>query len=468
MRSPARVYFQDVIYWSTEGKARRLLAVPLVVFCATVAAVTASTPALAAEPHDLTIEAPQQLSLSAPPYQAPGITVTYGERATLLQARNGATAVNLDVSKKPIPPGRGYRWVGLRLRLTNTGSQDSGGGLIPEITGSDGQVYYGSDATMPGCAQLATYLPRLLAPGQTITACDTYLLPDRVAARTVTISMGFANPAANGLWQLSTGPLPWPARPVSYAALGDSYSSGEGSGDYDAHPASCHRGADAWPRLTARQLPGLVRMRLNGLIACSGATSAALTGGVKDQPDQILALRDFRLHPSLVTITMGGNDIGFVPILTNCVATLGGCVADGRISQAEADVVREQRVLVSDYRKIHAADPGAVILAVGYPRLFPLRQSGVVSCGLWLHPDVRLALNQLDADLNAIVHDAAAQAGLRYVDVSNALSGHEACTAHSWLYPFLHPLSDQQSGHPIKAGQQAIAGAVESYFRQQP
>jgi lysophospholipase L1-like esterase len=421
---------------------------------------------LAAGTRDLTIQAPQEQNLSAPPYVSPVLTVTYGEQVTLLQARDSATAVNPEVSSNPIPPGRGYRWVGLRLRMTNTGSADAGR-PIPLITGSNGQHYYGSDATLPGCAQLAVFPPESLAPGQTITACDTYLLPDRVAVRMVTINMGgFANPAANGFWQITSRPLPRPAHPMTYAALGDSYSSGEGSGNYDAHPLACHRGADAWPRLVTRQLPHLVRMPHGALVACSAAISANLTGHAKGQPNQLQALRKLSPHPALVTITMGGNDIHFVPILIDCVLSPVGCGNDGTIQRAEAAIPDEQQLLVKDYTSIRKADPSAVILAVGYPRLFPQDQKNVVpTCAPWLTDDVRLGLNQLDADLNAVIHAAAAQTGTRYVDVSNVLSGHEACTAHSWIFR-IGLTGGQQRGHPTKPGQQAIANAVESYLHQ--
>src|ERR1700683_5639131 len=75
--------------------------------------------------RDLTIIAPQMVYLAAPPYIYPGGIVTYGGTATLLQVREGATAINPEVSKKPENPGRGFRWAGLKLTLTNTGSQDA-------------------------------------------------------------------------------------------------------------------------------------------------------------------------------------------------------------------------------------------------------------------------------------------------------------------------------------------------------
>jgi len=415
--------------------------------------------------RDLTIIAPQTVYLAAPPYDYPGGIVTYGGTATLLQVRDGATAVNPEVSKKPENPGRGFRWVGVKLTLTNTGSQ-AATFQVPVMTGSDGQSYYGSDATMPGCTQLATYPPRSWAPGQSVTACDTYLLPDKVAPKLITVSIGFTNPAASGFWQVTGRPQSKLKFPVAYAALGDSYSSGEGAGDYDARHESCHRSAYAWPRLMAAALPRLIRhMQYGALIACSGATSEALDGQVEGQASQLAELKDVKPAATLITITMGGNDIGFPAILRNCVLTLGQCVADGRLKQAENDIQHEKHTLAADYHDVHAADKQAQILVVGYPRLFPVSENQVLlRCQGWLTDDVRASLNQLDADLNEVIHSAAAQDGLRFVDVTVALNRHEGCTASSWLYPIVRPFQ-QQSGHPTKPGQKSIAAILAAYLR---
>jgi hypothetical protein len=160
------------------------------------------------------------------------------------------------------------------------------------------------------------------------------------------------------------------------------------------------------------------------------------------------------------------NDIKFPEILTDCVLTRGGCIADGRLARAEHDIEHEEHTLVADYQRIRAADPRATILVVGYPRLFPQKQDDVVlSCKFWLADDVRATLNQLDADLNAVIHTAAAAAGLRFADVTAALNNHEGCTSDSWLYPIVR-LSNQQSGHPTVPGQKAIAAIVGTYLRQ--
>ncbi len=444
---------------------RLMLAILMMLFVMAAGASSAMASGAAAKPrpHDLTIAAPSTLYLAAPPYSDAEGILTYGDQATLEQVRDNANAVNPEVSKKPESPGRGFRWVGLKVKFTDTGSLDSTF-PVPVVTGSDGQSYYGSDATMPGCAQLATSPPRTVAPGKTVVACDAYALPVKIAPRLAAINIGFANPAATGFWQIAARPLAKPKFPASYVALGDSYSSGEGSGDYDAKLETCHRGADAWPRLVARELPKLIRMRHWSLLACSGATSEALNGKVEGQPDQVALLHDDVPRPTLVTITIGGNDIKFPTILGNCVFPPAGCLSDGTLDRAEFAIEHEQHTLVTDYRNIKSADPKATILVVGYPRLFPQTQADVVTtCKLWLTDEVRASLNQLDADLNAVIHAAAARAGLRFIDVTDALNTHEGCSAHSWLSPIARPWG-QERGHPTKPGQRAIAAIVREYL----
>lgn len=107
-----------------------------------------------------------------------------------------------------------------------------------------------------------------------------------------------------------------------YIAMGDSYSSGEGAPPYDAGTAvdgnMCHQGPSGWPRLLAAN-PG--NMNFSGIdhIACSGAVAANITDTPQRtlSPDNTTQLQQLtsliqRGHvPSLVTITISGNDLLF-------------------------------------------------------------------------------------------------------------------------------------------------------------
>jgi lysophospholipase L1-like esterase len=267
--------------------------------------------------------------------------------------------------------------------------------------------------------------------------------------------------------------ISWHAqREISYAALGDSYSSGEGAGAYDPTPADCHRSAYAWPRLVAQHLAGLLSMPSQGLVACSGANSNALAGQVTGQPDQIAALLALRPRPTLITVTMGGNDIGFADVLRDCYVDfyfLRQCAGDDTLKAAAHKVAEETPILENDFREILQADPNASLLVVSYPNLFPPKPSDVYGCP-WLSDADLIALNKLEADLNQKIDDAARLSGAKFANVTPALDGHEACTKDSWIYPIGRQDKSeggyQQDGHPMEPGQQAIARLVAKDIKQ--
>jgi lysophospholipase L1-like esterase len=153
-----------------------------------------------------------------------------------------------------------------------------------------------------------------------------------------------------------------------------------------------------------------------------------------------------------VTITIGGNDVDFAPVLAACY--IGDCTGAVALSEVKMLTVLPER-LAATYRAVEAADPRARLVVVGYPRIFPSDASAVTGCS-WLSGPELVALNESASVLNTVIRAAAALAGATFVDVSSALAGHELCTADSWLVPL--PLS--MAAHPTVAGQQAIADAV--------
>lgn len=100
---------------------------------------------------------------------------------------------------------------------------------------------------------------------------------------------------------------------VTLAALGDSYSSGVGTPDPDPTVPACYRTPHAWPNLVAAALHWQV---VN--LACSGAKTADITAPYGGQPAQTDLLAALRPRPQVVTITIGGNDVGFAPVLATC------------------------------------------------------------------------------------------------------------------------------------------------------
>ena len=101
-----------------------------------------------------------------------------------------------------------------------------------------------------------------------------------------------------------------------YFALGDSYSSGEGTDNYNYAGAPCDRGSDAWPSLLSAEYAAVPQLSPDTFVACSGATST-------EQAPQVTALQNWTREngpPALVTVTAGGDDLQFSNVLKTCVA----------------------------------------------------------------------------------------------------------------------------------------------------
>lgn len=245
---------------------------------------------------------------------------------------------------------------------------------------------------------------------------------------------------------------------LRWAVLGDSYSSGEGVGVYDPASHGCHRSPYAWSYWAARN--DRWRLALGQNVACSGATSQALTASFKDELPQLTALSLMKPAPTLVTMTMGGNDVGFSKVLLDCY--FHRCLSDGELHNAQTRIAFERAHLVSDYKALRQREPAAAIVIVGYPRLF----AATGSCGRFT-PEMVADMNRLADQLNHVIKQSAADIGVRYVDVTTALKGHEMCTKDPWIIGVGVKASLQEEGHPNARGQLAIADIVRRYIEQE-
>jgi len=224
------------------------------------------------------------------------------------------------------------------------------------------------------------------------------------------------------------------AKTTVYVALGDSYSSGVGAGGYDASSGSCSRSSLSYTALWAAAHSGTTFTS----VACAGATT-----------DDVLAnqLGALTAKTTMVTITIGGNDAGFVSVITTCM--LGG--DDGcRSAVTSAENYATGTLpgkLDRTYAAIRSHAPKARIIVLGYPRLFDLAPS----CG-WFGMDLtkRKILDEGADLLVSGIAARAAAAGDTFVDVRSAFAGHGICAAQAWINAVAWPLSD--SYHPTSAG----------------
>ena len=254
----------------------------------------------------------------------------------------------------------------------------------------------------------------------------------RLSARSARFALAAATAATAALSLLLTA-APASAA-VNYVALGDSYASGLGAGSYSG--GSCDRSANAYPQLWANaNHPSSF-----AFVACSGATTTDVIN------NQISALSS---ATTLVSVTIGGNDVGFSNVMITCVlGSTSDCVNAVNAAEAEA---RSQLpgALNTLFGDIKTRAPGARVVVIGYPEFYDLsRSSGCIG----LSTADRTALDGGADVLDSVISAAAGQAGFAYAEVRGAFSGHEICDSSSWLHS-VDWLNLGDSYHPTASGQ---------------
>jgi lysophospholipase L1-like esterase len=249
----------------------------------------------------------------------------------------------------------------------------------------------------------------------------------RLAAAVTALLAAFALALAGAPGALAAG--------VHYVALGDSYSSGVGAGDYTSESGDCDRSPNAYSALwAANNSPASYTS-----VACSGAT----TGDVEN--NQLSALNS---GTSLVSITIGGNDENFAGIMEDC--NLGSddtCVSEIQAAEddAQANLPGKLGTLFGD---IAAAAPNAHVVVLDYPEFYDLDNDCV-----GLSQTKRNKIDEGIDVLDGILSDSAGAAGFTFADVRGAFGGHEICDDNRWLHSVnftdfgesYHPTADGHS-----------------------
>ncbi|MGH2941529.1 MAG: SGNH/GDSL hydrolase family protein [Solirubrobacteraceae bacterium] len=222
--------------------------------------------------------------------------------------------------------------------------------------------------------------------------------------------------------------------------MGDSYSSGVGAESYVAGSGACLRSPQSYVHRLGR--------RVSSFRACSGATTASVLRG---------QLGPFPGDTRLVTISIGGNDAGFIGVIQSCL--FGAPAACGeRVARAERFVRRSlARRLRRVYGAIRRRAPRATVVVAGYPRLFARRPW----CSRVGEIDDREQRRLNDAaDLLARVTGAEMRRhdGFRFADVRAAFDGGGVCSSAPRILGVTDPPS--YSFHPNVEGYGTYARAI--------
>lgn len=261
---------------------------------------------------------------------------------------------------------------------------------------------------------------------------------------------------------------------MDYLALGDSFTSGEGE-ESDAYYLNgtndqyekCHVSVRSYPLLIASD------MNMDGEkvknVACSGARTVDIVGGddeylgqndrfgkskmnlddISKNLAQYTALNYFmsgRIHqesfvsiykPKLITVGVGGNDVGFMDKIKDCIYPFYSCPATNDPDQLEQTMNEIKNMfykLVEVYAKLHQDSMDTKIYAVGYPQIISqqaCQRIGDIAYDELLDDREKRLMNEGVEYLNLVISRAAKAAGIGFLDVQDGLGNQVICGSAS-------------------------------------
>jgi lysophospholipase L1-like esterase len=169
---------------------------------------------------------------------------------------------------------------------------------------------------------------------------------------------------------------------------------------------------------------------------------------------------------TVVSLTIGGNDIGFSEVAQSCITVnpfSHPCLDkynSGGVNQLKARIDATAPKVAAVIQGIKARAPSAQIYVVNYPAIFP--ETGY---GCW--PQMPLGfqdvpyLRTTQKQLNSMLAAQAAANGATLVNWYAASIGHDACKGSStrWVEPLV-PGNSAAPIHPNKAGMVGGANAL--------
>ncbi|MER5862095.1 SGNH/GDSL hydrolase family protein [Kitasatospora sp. NPDC002040] len=266
----------------------------------------------------------------------------------------------------------------------------------------------------------------------------------------------------------------------AWAALGDSYTAGvvqAAGAEFEQPGDGCARTDLSYPELIARELGPLVSLRN---VSCGGAKVADVEqaqqapsgrplpplGADPDAPFAPVPPQLDAVSPDtgLVTVGIGGNSLGFGPILTECLTlgALGGGRGTPCRDKLAAGLPGRLEQLAREYdamlTALHAKAPSARVITVGYPQVIPADTGRCgfgdpLGFGTMTAGDLAWARTDILDRLNAVIAKSTADHGDTFVDLYPSTEGHTVCDragGNNWVdgimtsvlplsYAFVHP-----------------------------
>ena len=257
------------------------------------------------------------------------------------------------------------------------------------------------------------------------------------------------------------------ADPGPYVALGDSYTAAPLVPLQYGTPIGCAR--------SDHNYPSIVRAAIGATVfrdeSCSSATTRHMTepqsvpGGTHAPQFEALSA-----DAALVTVGIGGNDVGLVGAATDCLG-LGLLAPTGTACRSNFatpnggdrlvdEIAASAPKIAATLQGIHARSPQARVLIVGYPAVAPVNGRGCYPL-VPLSNDDMAYLDEMLRRTNTMIAEQAAANDAEFVDTYAESVGHDVCTLPPtrWFEGVV-PTMPAFPVHPNALGEASMARSV--------
>jgi lysophospholipase L1-like esterase len=264
------------------------------------------------------------------------------------------------------------------------------------------------------------------------------------------------------------------ADPGPYVALGDSYTAAPLVPNQLSMPAGCSRSDHNYPSL----VKGALGIAAFSDVSCSSATTEHMTAPqsvpLGTNAPQFNALR---ATTRLVTVGIGGNDVGLVGAAVTC-AQLGLTAPTGTACRSHfnsggsdrlvAQIAATAPKIAAVLQGIYSRSPRARVVLVGYPDVLPQTGNGCWPLVPFSPDDVRY-FDGLMVQTNAMLAQQAALNDAEFADTYRDSAGHDVCTLPgSRWFEGLVPTAVAFPLHPNALGERSMARSVQRVLSAPP
>ena len=261
---------------------------------------------------------------------------------------------------------------------------------------------------------------------------------------------------------------------LNIVALGDSYGSGTGAGDYldgTGVANGCWRSANSYSETLVGRLRDAGPPVSFTNVTCSGASTATLRQEFKGEPPQLDALQP---DTHVVFLSIGTGDIDFAGYGAQCVlADCSGAPTQDELAKLP-DMGQNLATLLAD---IKARSPHAHVVLTGYgsqltdgPNAPDVPLDPICGDGIFTAQE-RIDGNQVAGALDQTLRKTARQARATFVSPYGTpeFAGHSLCQADAPYYRGFDALAPGQEGleavlHLNATGQRTLADLIQQKF----